>query len=129
MSTPIVFISHFRIKGGDADTIRDLFRRTTARLETEKPRTALFLAYLDDGATRVSFVHGFADAGSMDVHFEGAGERAKAAYEYLEPEGWELYGSPSDVALETLRQSAASAGVHLHVHPEYVAGFLRLAHQ
>lgn len=129
MSTPIVFISHFRIKQGDPDAFRDLVRRGTARLETDKPRTALFLACLDEGAARVSFVHGFADAESMDVHFEGADERAKAAYEVLEPEGWELYGSPSDAAVETLRQSAASARVPLHVYPEYVAGFVRLAQQ
>jgi hypothetical protein len=63
----------------------------------------------------------------MDLHFEGADERARAAYEVLEPEGWEIYGTPSDQVLESMRQAAASAGVPLIVEPDYAGGFLRLA--
>jgi hypothetical protein len=62
----------------------------------------------------------------MDAHFEGADERAAAAYQFLEPRGWEVYGTPSDRAMETLRQAATSAGASLTVLPEHLDGFLRL---
>jgi hypothetical protein len=56
----------------------------------------------------------------------GADERATAAYEFIEPRGWEFYGKPSDQAMETMRATAARTGVSLVVEPEFNAGFLRL---
>jgi len=62
----------------------------------------------------------------MDAHFEGAEERSRAAAEFLEPLGWDLYGTPSPAAVTSLREAADSAGVPLRVHAEFVSGFLRL---
>lgn len=126
MPEPVFFISHFRIKAGQLDLVRQLMTDATARLKAEKPRTVLFLSYLDADGGTISFLHAFADAESMDMHFVGADERARAAYQYFEPLGWELYGNPSSAGLQTLRQAADSAGVTLATHPEYLAGFLRL---
>lgn len=125
MPEPIFFLSHFRIKEGQLDLVRQLTSEMTARLQAEKPRTVLFLSYLDADGGTISFLHAFADE-SMDLHFVGADERSRAAYESIEPLGWEVYGDPSPAALETLRRAAASAGVPLASHPEYLAGFLRL---
>ena len=58
-----------------------------------KPRTVLFLSYLDEQGGRISFLHAFPDADAMDQHFEGADERAAAAYEFIEPRGWSSTGS------------------------------------
>jgi hypothetical protein len=126
MSEPIFFLSHFRIKDGQLDFVRQLTSEVAARLQAEKPRTALFLTYLDGEGRTISFLHAFADAESMDLHFVGSDERSRTAYEYMEPLGWEVYGSPSSAALETLNQAADSSGVRLATHPEYLAGFLRL---
>lgn len=126
MSQPIVFISHFRIKEGKGDAWKDLSRQAAAALEAGKPRTVGFLQYLDERGTGLSIVHVFPDAESMDLHVEGAEERAQAAYELVEPAGWEIYGRPSDEALEMMRRSAEAAGVPLRIHPEHLGGFLRL---
>lgn len=126
MTGPIVLISHFAIKEGGLEAYRELQRNATAALLAAKPRTLAFLVYLDEERTQMNVVHLFADAESMDLHFDGSGERAKAAYEVVEPRGWEIYGSPSNAALETMHQAAASAGVPLSVQPFYEAGFLRL---
>jgi hypothetical protein len=126
MSEPIAFISHFWVKPGKREDITRLFQDGSQRLEADKPRTLVFLAYFNETGTQVSFLHVFADAESMDVHFEGADERGRAAYEYMDPAGWEFYGRPSPQALETMRQAATSAGVTLSVEPDYLGGFLRL---
>jgi len=126
MSEPVFFVSHFRIKEGQLDGVRQMMSEATSRLQAEKPRTALFLTYQDADRATVSFLHAFADAEAMDLHIEGSHNRSRAAYQFLEPLGWELYGDPSPAALENLRQAAASAGVPLTRHPEYVGGFLRL---
>ena len=127
MSDPVIFISHFRIKEGALDTVRRMSVEVPRRLEAEKPRTAVFLSFLDQEGTEVSFVHAFADSDAMDLHFEGADERARAAYESVTPLGWEVYGSPSDAGLQALRQAAEGAGVPLTVRPAFLGGFLRSA--
>jgi|SRR5688572_27567638 len=127
MSEPIVFISHFRIKDGQFDALKRLTLDRTDSLRSQKPRTVLFLSYVDEDRRAVSFLHAFADADAMDVHFEGAAERSRAALEFMEPVAWEFYGSPSTAALETMRQTATASGATLTVQPEYLAGFLRLS--
>jgi len=126
MSEPIAFVSHFRVKQGKRDDVTRLFQEVSERLKAEKPRTLVFLAYFNETGTQVSFLHVFADAESMDIHFQGSDERGRAAYEYVDPAGWEFYGRPSAQALETMRQAATSAGVTLTVEPDYLGGFLRL---
>jgi hypothetical protein len=126
VSEPVVFISHFEVKEG---ALPDLKRRSAdvmARLREDKPQTVLFLAYLDEEGTEISFLHAFPDADAMDAHFEGVQERVAAAYQYIEPRGWEIYGRPNEGALEMMRQAAATADVSLTVLPDHLGGFLRL---
>ena len=125
MPEPIVFVSHFRIKEGKLDALKRSYQESVQRLRSEKPRTLLFLGFIDKDESRVTFVHAFADAHALDLHFEGAGERARAAYELIEPEGWEFYGTPSDRVLEAMRREAAAAGVPLVHQPAYLGGFMR----
>ena len=127
MGQPIVFISHFTVKAGKLDDLKLLAQEVVTRLEAEKPQTLVYLAYLNDNGTLATFVHLFADPEAMDLHFEGADERSRAAFEYMDPNGWEVYGQPSEAALGTMRQMATSAGVPLTVQPESMAGFVRAA--
>jgi hypothetical protein len=127
MTEPIVFISHFRINAGQLDAFRTYFRVGAVGLQAEKPRTVAFLAYSDETGTRASIVHVFPDSDAMDLHFEGAAERSRAAYEFMEPDGWEIYGAPSAAALGMMQEGASAAGVTLTVQPGDIGGFLRLA--
>jgi hypothetical protein len=127
MTEPIVFISHFRMKEGKLEGLLATFQQAATQLQTAKPRTVVFLGYLSEDRTRVNFVHMFPDADAMDVHNEGAAARSSAAYEFFEPDGWEIYGSPSPAALAMMEREAAKAGVRLTVQPGFIAGFLRLA--
>ena len=96
------------------------------QLQADKPRTLAFLAYLNENDTQMTVVHVFGDAESMDLHFRGSDERSEAAYEFLQPDGWEIYGEPSEEVVESMRAAAAASGVTLTFQPEFVAGFLRL---
>ena len=48
-------------------------------------------------------------------------------FELFEPDGWEIYGLPSDEVLASMREMAAAFGVTLTHQREYVAGFLRVS--
>jgi quinol monooxygenase YgiN len=126
MSEPLVFISHFAVKEAALEDLRRLAGEGVSRIRDEKPGTVLFLSYLDEAAGRISFLHAFPDADALDRHFEGADQRAAAAYELIEPRGWEFYGRPSEQAMETMRATAGRFDVPLVVEPEFIAGFLRL---
>ena len=119
-----MFISHFTVKAGKLDSLKLLAQEVAARMEAEKPHTLVYLDYLTDQGTQATFVHVFADPEAMDLHFEGADERSRAAFEYMDPNGWEVYGQPSEAASGTMRQMATSAGVPLTIHPDYMAGFV-----
>jgi hypothetical protein len=126
MPEPIVFISHFRIKEGKLDAFRRWFKEGSKGLEAQKPRTLVFLGYLSEDGSRATIVHVFADAESMDLHVQGAGERSREAYDYLEPDGTEIYGKPSQAVMGMFQQEAPSA-VSLTVEPEHLGGFLRVS--
>jgi len=125
MPEPIVFVSHFRVREGKLEPLKQGFQANVQRLRSEKPRTLLFLGFFDESTHRVTFVHAFADAHALDLHFEGAGERTRAAYELIEPEGWEFYGTPSDRVMDAMRREAAAAGVPLLHQPAHLGGFVR----
>ena len=127
MPEPIVFISHFTVRGDKLPAITELANEVTAQLRDEKPRTVLYLSFVDAAAGTLSFLHAFPDSESMDLHFEGSDQRSRAAYEFLRPAGWEVYGRPSQAAMDVLRQAAEAAGVAMTTQPDLVAGFLRLA--
>lgn len=61
----------------------------------------------------------------MDLHGEGSEQRSRVVFEFLAPDGWEIYGTPSDAALEQMRKAASASGVTLSVQPDYFDGFLR----
>jgi hypothetical protein len=125
MAEPIVFISRFRVKEGKLEGYRAFVRDAIPKLETEKPRTLVFLMYVTEDGRHLTVVHVFGDAESMDEHIVGGNERSRLASEFLEPEGWEIYGTASDSAVEMLRGAAFSAGVTLNVQPQKLGGFLR----
>jgi hypothetical protein len=126
MTEPIVFISHFRVKDGMLDPYKDLVRTVTPQLQAEKPRTLAYLFYVSQSGSQATIVHVFPDAASMDLHAQGAEDRSRAAYEFLIPDGWEIYGTPSNAVLEQMHAAALASGVTLTVQSDHFAGFLRL---
>lgn len=125
MSEPIVFISHNKLKEGKLDALNKVNQESFQLIKEQKPDTVVFLGYLGQESDDLTFVHVFPDAEAMDLHFEGAQERAKRAYEFMEPLSMEIYGSPSDAVLESMSQIAES-GVSVRIDADHLGGFLRL---
>jgi len=126
MSDPIVFMSRHRIKPGQREALRSATTDAWSALRIEKPRTLLNLAYLNDEGTEVTFMHAFADLEAMRLHWQGADERARQAYEYVEPIGFTIYGSVDPRMVQGMRAEAAGGGATVTVWPDFMTGFLRL---
>jgi hypothetical protein len=124
MSSPIVFISHFKIKEGKLDALKQFAQATTEQIKADKPGTLVFLQYLNEEGTEQSLIHIFPDADAFDRHSEGAMERAKAAFEFIELIGREVYGKPNEKALSTLKPPEDS-GITLTFMPQHMGGYIR----
>jgi hypothetical protein len=66
----------------------------------------------------------FPDAEAMDQQLQGADQRSKAVYQFIEPTGILIYGTPGDYALEMMKKVAGS-GIHVSILPENIGGFIR----
>ena len=125
MSEPIVFITHHRIKEGKLEALRKFNQEGFQLIQEQKPATLVLLAYAGADGSEVSFVHIFPDAEAMDLHFQDADERAKKAYEFMQPMSMEIYGSPNEGVLESMKQIAESR-VSVSIDTDHLGGFLRL---
>ena len=124
MSEPIVFISHFKVKEGKLDSLLQHNKKVMEQLKANKPGTVAFLPYLNDERTELSIIHVFPDADSFDQHVEGADERAKVAFEFIEPTRREVYGMPSNQILGMLRPPDGSE-ITFHTMPQSTGGYIR----
>jgi quinol monooxygenase YgiN len=125
MSKPIVFISTHKIKPGKLEGFQERNREVARLIQSEKPGTVAFHAYVNEEGTEVSIVHVFPDAEAMEAHMEGVGERARDAADFLEFHRLEVYGRPTEKVLETMKQ-APDSGVTFRIKPEPLSGYLRL---
>ena len=124
MSAPIVFISHFKIKEGKLDDFKQHAQMVREHIKANKPGTVAFLQYLNEEETELSIVHVFPNAEAYDRHLEGMAERAKGAFEFIEPIRRELYGMPNEQALAMSRPQAGSTMAFDH-KSHLMGGYIR----
>jgi hypothetical protein len=121
---PIVFISRNRIRHGQLDGLRAFLGMGVPMLELGKPRTAGFLAYIDEPSMTLTIVHVFADAAAFAAHVEGADDRSTAAERYIQAAAIEIHGTPDPATLDAIRAGLPS-DIPVTVQGEFAAGFLR----
>jgi hypothetical protein len=127
MSGPLIFISHSRVKPGKLQAYQAHRQQATELVEAEEPRMIAFNSYASEDGTDVSTVQVHPDSESLDVHmklfFEKLQERAFQALDSYEIN---VYGTPSDAALELLGQMPSQLpGLRVRVLPAHQGGFLR----
>lgn len=93
-------------------------------VEANKPGTIVQLAYVNEDATEVDIVRLFPSPEAMDLQLQGADERSKVAYQFIEPTSIEIYGMPSNFAMEMMKKVAGS-GIDVSVKPQFIGGFIR----
>ena len=66
----------------------------------------------------------FPNAEAMDLHLQGADERSKAAYKFIEPTSIEIFGTPNKYAVEMMNKITGS-GMNVGVKSQFIGGFIR----
>jgi quinol monooxygenase YgiN len=126
MSEPFIFIGTHAIREGKLEDFRKQWLELVEVVEAKEPRLIAFNAYVSEDGTEVTVVQVHPDADSMGFHMQVARDHISQAYQSVleETKRIEVYGSPSDAVLETIRQLAGS-GVPLSVNVNYLGGFTR----
>ncbi len=124
MTDPIVFISRNRVKEGMSAEFEKHYRESVPLTQAAKPGTLIQLAFLNEEAKEVTIVRVFANAEGLDLQLQGADQRSKAAYQYIEPTGIEIYGTPNLFAMEMMKK-VAGLGIKARINPQFIGGFIR----
>lgn len=124
MAEPIIFISRNQVKKGRLEEFRRHYRDSLQPTQAAKPRTLVQLAYVNEETGAVDIIRVVPDADSLDRQLQGADERSKETYRFMEPTAIELYGMPNAYAVEMMKKVAGS-GVKVRITPHYLGGFLR----
>jgi len=124
MSEPIVFISRNKIKEGKTDEFRNHYQESIPPIMAGKPGTLAQLAYENEEAAEVSIVRFFPSADALDLQIQGADERSRKTYTFIEPISIEIFGTPNPDTLEKMKKIAGS-GVVVRISQNYIGGFIR----
>ena len=124
MSKPIVFISRNKIKEGKTDGFRMHYQDSIPPIMAGKPGTLAQLAFENEDATEITIIRLFPSADALDLQIQGADERSKKTYEFIEPISIEIFGTPNPSTLEKMKKIAGS-GVIVIITPHYIDGFIR----
>jgi hypothetical protein len=124
MTDPIVFIIRHRVKEGMLHIFSTHYQNSIPLAKTSKPGTIIQLAYIDDDASEVDVIRVFPNAEGLDLQLQGADQRTKTTYQYIEPTSIEIYGTPSSFAIEMIKKVAGS-NVKVNVKPQFIGGFIR----
>ena len=124
MSDPIVFISRNKIKEGKADEFRKHYQNSIQPIFDGKPDTLAQLGYENEERTEFTVIRVFPNADALDQQIQGADQRSRKTYEYIEPIAIEIFGTPNPVTLEKMKNIAGS-GIEVSIYPNYLGGFIR----
>jgi hypothetical protein len=124
MTDPIVFIVRNKIKPGRLAVFREHYLASLPQAESGKLGTIVQLAYENEDAMEVSIVRLFPGADALDAQLQGAEERSKRTYEFIEPDRIELFGTPNPATLEKMRKIAGT-GIQVSLNPKFMGGFMR----
>ncbi len=124
MSQPFIFIGTYRVREERLEEYRKICTELVDLVETNEPRMIAFNIYLDERASKTSIVQIHPDAASMEFHMKVVAEHIASAFDYLETESMQVYGTASDDLLDVIRQFT-EPGVPLTVVPIHEVGFTR----
>jgi hypothetical protein len=123
MTAPIVFIIRHRVKEGMFEVFRNHYQNSIPLAKTSKPGTMIQFAYINDGASEVDVIRVFPHAEGLDLQLQGADQRTKTTYQFIEPISIEIYGTPNPFAIEMIKKVAGS-DVKVSVKPQFIGGFI-----
>jgi hypothetical protein len=128
MSDAIVYIDVSDVREGALEELKAGMQELAAFVEANVPRIIAYNVYFSGDGTRMTVLHAHPDAASLENHMEVAGPMFRRYANLVTLRSIQIYGEPSEKALELSRAKAQllGQGAELVVEPLH-AGFSRFA--
>ena len=125
MVGPLVYMDTSDVREEATDSIRAAIDDLVAFIETHEPDLVAYGVYLSDDDRRMTVVHVHTDSASLEHHLEVGGPAFMPFVDLIELIKIDVYGEPSEAAVEQLRAKARKLGSgEVTVHPP-AGGFAR----
>ncbi|MBM3126582.1 MAG: hypothetical protein FJZ87_16180 [Chloroflexi bacterium] len=124
MSEPIIFVAHQKVKQGKAEEYKKVYQEVGEWMEANKPQTAAHIAYISEDGTEASVVHIFPDNEAMEKHMQNLGDVGVKAFTLMEIVGFDVYGTPSKMVLDSMLRMIPGAKVTMKTRS--AGGYIRL---
>lgn len=122
----IVYLDRSEIREGRTEDLKHGVRRLVAFIERREPRLIHYGFHIDEEAGLMTVLAVHPDSASLELHLEVGGPEFRRLADLITLRSIEVYGSPSDRALEMLEQKANALGDGGVTVQEQLAGFTRL---
>ena len=126
VNAPFIFITTHTVKHGRLEDLEALNAEFVDFVERHEPELIGLHAYLSEDRTRLTLIQIHPDADSLEHHLRVAGDKIHEAFELVDNERVDAYGSPGETARSLLEQLRA-AGIGVAVNPAPMGGLARYA--
>jgi len=122
---PIIYIDHSEILSGKVEELKTSIKELAELVKNNEPRIISYNAYLIEQSNSLSVIHIHPDSASLEFHGKVAGSAFAKFVNLVKLLTIDVYGRPSNIAIEQLRKKANLLGnATLAVHRLH-AGFSR----
>lgn len=123
----ILYVDRSDVGEGKLDELRTALPALARFIEANVPRILFYHVFFSEDEKQMIIAHMHPDSASLERHMEVGGPVFRRFTELLRLRSIELYGSPTDRAVEQAREKARMlGGGTVSVH-QAQAGFARLA--
>jgi hypothetical protein len=109
-SEPIIYIDHCDIRDGRLEELKAGIRHVVDFLDSREPQLMTYGFHIDEEGSRMTVVAVHPDSASLEFHMEIGGPEFRKLADFISLRAIEVYGRPSEKALEQLRQKASALG-------------------
>ena len=125
MIEPLIYVDRSEVRTGKLEQLRTAIAELAAFVEANEPQLLSYAAFIDPDGEHMTITHVHRDPDSLERHLAVAGPLFARFADLVRLRRIDLYGSPSEAAVASLREKAALlGGATVEVHP-LEAGFIR----
>jgi hypothetical protein len=125
MTGKIVYMDRSDVKPGTAADLRTAVANLVRFVEAHEPRIMTYGFYIDDDALTMTLVAVHPDAASLEFHLDIGGPEFRKVGAFITLRTIEVFGEPSEHALDQLHAKARMLGDAAVVVHAPAAGFAR----
>lgn len=118
MSQPLIYVDTSEVREGALEKLKAGIADLADFVESHEPQIVSYSVYFSQDGRQMTVVHVHPDSASLDYHMNVAGPRFARFAELLTLSSIQIFGEPSEKAIEQLEDKVRLLGAgEVTVHP------------